>query len=255
MKRAVKAEWSKTWTAPGTIWLLAGLVVATVAVSAVTIAATRCAGSGCGEDPSKVSLTGIYLGQVVAAVLGVLAIGTEYGTGMIRVSLTAVPRRLELLAAKTLVLAGPALLASTLAVGACRLAAWLVLPGHGFTAAHGFELWSAGQWDASFRTVLYLVLITVLSLGVTAVVRDPAVSIGVVLGLLFLFPVLASAIRDHALQRHLEQISPLFAGQDAQATTGLSSLPLSPWPALGVVGLWAAGALIVGALALHRRDA
>jgi ABC-2 type transport system permease protein len=76
-----------------------------------------------------------------------------------------------------------------------------------------------------------------------------------VLGLLFLFPVLASAIRDHALQRHLEQISPLFAGQDAQASTGLSSLPLSPWPALGVVTLWAAGALILGALALHLRDA
>ncbi len=240
MRNTLRAEWAKTWSDPSTVWLLAGLVVATVGVSLATIAAAS------GQDPAKLSLTGIYLGQVIAAVTGVLAIGGEYTTGMITVSLTAVPRRLELLAAKALVLAGPVAAASATAVGGCLLAGWLILPGHWFGAA---------DWRAAFCSVVYLTLIAVLSLGVTAVVRDSAVAAGVVLGLLFLFPVLITAVSDHTLVRRLEQISPLLAGQDLQATTGLRALPLSPWPALGVVTLWAAAALTAGGLALCRRDA
>jgi len=47
----------------------------------------------------------------------------------------------------------------------------------------------------------------------------------------------------------------LHAGLDAQATTGVNSLPLTPWQGLGVVALWTAGALLLGALALKSRDA
>ena len=53
-----------------------------------------------GADPAKISLTGVYLGQVIVALLAVLAVGGEYGTGMIRVTLAATPRRLTMLAAK-----------------------------------------------------------------------------------------------------------------------------------------------------------
>lgn len=57
------------------------------------------------------------------------------------------------------------------------------------------------------------------------------------------------------MQRLLEQIGPMSAGLDAQATMGLKSLPLTPWQGLGVVALWAAGALLLGGLALRIRDA
>jgi ABC-2 type transport system permease protein len=57
------------------------------------------------------------------------------------------------------------------------------------------------------------------------------------------------------LARHLDQIGPLPAGLDAQATTGISSLPLTPWQGLGVVALWTVGAVPVGSLALKFRDA
>jgi ABC-2 type transport system permease protein len=165
---------------------------------------------------------------------------------MIQVTLTAMPRRPELLAAKTLVLTGPLLVASALAVGGCMFAGWLILPGHWFTAA---------ALRAAFCSVVYLTLIAVLSLGVTTMVRDTAVAAGVTLGLLFAFPIVITLFSDHTLVRHLEQISPLFAGQDVQSTTGLSSLPLSPWPALGVVALWAAGSLAAGLLLFQLRDA
>jgi ABC-type sugar transport system ATPase subunit len=60
---------------------------------------------------------------------------------------------------------------------------------------------------------------------------------------------------DAGTARHLGQIGPLPAGLDAQATTGINSLPLTPWQGLGVIALWTAGALLLGALALRFRDA
>jgi ABC-2 type transport system permease protein len=100
-----------------------------------------------------------------------------------------------------------------------------------------------------------LTLIALLSLGLAAAVRDPAAAIGLVLGVLYLFPLAASLVSSPALARHLDQIGPLPAGLDAQATIAVHGLPLTPWQGLGVVALWAAGALLLGALVLKIRDA
>ena len=86
---------------------------------------------------------------------------------------------------------------------------------------------------AAAGSVLYLALIALLSLGIATVVRDSAVAIGVVLGLLYLFPIIAALAADPHWQRHLEQIGPMTAGLAIQATTGLRSLPISPWAGLG----------------------
>jgi ABC-2 type transport system permease protein len=102
--------------------------------------------------------------------------------------------------------------------------------------------------------VRYLVLIALLGLGIAAALRDSAVSIGVVLGLLFLFPIISRAVGDADLRRHLDQISPMTAGMYVEATTNLRSLPLSPWQGLGVLAAWAAAALLAGGLLLTLRD-
>jgi ABC-2 type transport system permease protein len=251
MRQALRAEWAKAWSDPWTVWVFGALFAAGVAVSAVTIGTARCAAAGCGQDPARLSLAGVYLGQAMAALAGVLAIGGEYGTGMISVTFTAMPRREQVLAAKALVLAGPVLAASALAVGASMLAGALILPGHGFT--RGFDLAGQDMWRAACCATLYLTLVALLGLGVTATVRDAAVATGAVLGLLYLFPVIALAA-GHSLQRLLEQIGPMSAGTDSMATAS-DGLPLTPWQGLGVVALWAAGALILGALTLRTRDA
>lgn len=80
-------------------------------------------------------------------------------------------------------------------------------------------------------------------------------AIGLVLGLLYVFPVVTSAISNQHWQRHLEQIGPMTAGLYIQATANLRSLPLTPWQGLGVLALWAAGALTIGALVFRFRDA
>ena len=110
---------------------------------------------------------------------------------MIRVTLTAMPRRPTLLAAKAAVLTALVLAAGALAVLGSVLAGRLILPANGFTAAHGYALLSLGHGPtlrAAVGSVLYLGLIALLSLGVATAVREPAVAIGIVLGLLLRVP-------------------------------------------------------------------
>jgi ABC-2 type transport system permease protein len=254
---ALRAEWTKLSTLAGTWWLLLAVIALTAAVGAGAASAATCQAAGCGQDPAKIALSGIDLSQAVVAILAVLAISGEYSTGMIRTTLTAIPRRITVLAAKAVVVAGVALAAGAIGVLASMLAGRLILPGRGFTLVHGYPsltLMNGPDLRAAVGSAVYLALIALLALGVATAVRDSAVSVGLVLALLYLFPVIASALNPH-WSRHLQQIGPMSAGLSIQATADLRSLPLTPWQGLGVLALWAAGALLIGGLALRFRDA
>jgi ABC-2 type transport system permease protein len=258
LRDALRAEWTKQRTISGPALLLVAVVAFTIAVSTAAIAATRCpAGIGCPVDTTRLSLTGVQFGQAVVAILAVLAVCNEYSSGMIRVTLAAMPRRPLVLAAKTCLSSTLALGASAVAVLACVLAARLMLPGHGFTAARGFPLTSLADPStlrAAAGSVLYLGLIALLSTGVAAIVRDPAVAIGAVLALLYVFPVIAAFVGNPTWHNRIERYSPM-AGLNIQATTGLHNLPITPWAGLGVLAIWACVALICGGLVLRFRDA
>ena len=249
MSEALYAEWTKLRTTPGTIWLLLAVVATTVAVSIAAAAAITCAAGTCGVDPTKVSLTGVQLGQAVVAILAVLAIGNEYSSGMVRITLTAIPRRTTVLAAKAAVLAGVVTAAATVAVLASLVAGRLILPDHAQLSGDGPVL------RAVAGSILYLGLIALLSLGIATAVRNSATAIGIVLGLLYVFPIIAQAVPDEDWRRHLQQIGPMSSGLAIQATTDLASLPIGPWAGLGVLAAWAAAAMLTGGLLLHMRDA
>jgi ABC-2 type transport system permease protein len=251
MRDALHAEWTKLRTAPGTIWLLLAVITLTVAVSLAATATVSCPFGGCEVDPTKVSLTGITLGQAVVAILAVLAMSGEYGTGMIRTSLTAVPRRTVVLAAKAAILTGLVVPAATIAVLASLLAGRPILADHGYQQ---LPLTDGSVLRAAVGSVLYLALIALLSLGAASAVRDSATAIAIVLGLLYVFPIIVQAVSDPDWRRHLQQIAPM-SGLAIQATTHLSSLPISPWAGLGVLAAWAAAALLIGGLLLQLRDA
>jgi ABC-2 type transport system permease protein len=255
----IKAEWTKLRTAPGTGWLLLGVVAATVLISATVSASLSCTSTAaCHVDITKLSLTGTYLGQAVVAIVAVLAVSGEYGSGMIRTTLAAMPRRGMVLAAKAAVVTAVTLAAGIPAVLGSVLAGRLILPGHGYTPANGYPVLSLADGTvlrAAVGTVLYLALIALLSLGLAAAVRDAAVAIGAVLGLLYLFPILVQVAGSPGMARHLQQIGPMTAGLEIQASTGLHGLPLSPWAGLGVLAAWAAAALLAGGVLLHVRDA
>ncbi|MEV4161221.1 ABC transporter permease [Nonomuraea dietziae] len=258
MRRELHAEWTKLRTSQGAGWLLLALVALTVAASAAAVATVSCPPEGCGHDAPRLSLAGVQLGQAVVAVMAVLMISGEYGTGLIRTTLTAMPRRTTVLAAKAAILTGLTLAAGTVAVLGCVLTGRLILPGNGFVPAHGQALLSLADGPtlrAACGSVLYLALVALLSLGVATAVRDSATAIGVVFGLLYAFSVLPFMVADPDWQTLLWRISPMNAGLAVQVTTNVSGLPLSPWAGLGVLAAWAGVALLGGGLLLRRRDA
>ena len=255
---AVRAEWTKLRTVSGPAWLLLTAAALTVGLSALAAGAVRCADTGCGIDATKTGLTGFQLGQAVIAVLAVLVVGGEYSTGMMRTTLTAMPGRATMLAAKAAVLAVPVLAVGAVGALGSVLFGRLLLPRHGFTPAHGYRplsLVDGPTLRAAGGSVLYLALIAMLSLGVAVLIRDTAAGIGAVLGLLYLFPILIPMVTNPSWKRHLQQISPSGAGLAIQNTIGLHNPPLGPWAGLGVLTLWAAGALLVGWVVLRLRDA
>ncbi|MFE5937669.1 ABC transporter permease subunit [Streptomyces sp. NPDC056470] len=252
------AEWTKLRTAGGTGWLLLLAVALTVAVGCGTATAVKCPDPGCGQDAARLALTGVTAGQAVIAVLAVLAVAGEYGTGMIRTTLMAVPNRITVLTAKAAVLTVIVLACGTIAVLVSLVAGRHILPGNGFTEAHGYAPLSLADGPtlrAAAGSVLYLGLIALIGLGVATAVREAATAIGITLGLLYLLPVVTQVVHDPEWQRHLQQIAPMTAGLTVQATVGLPGLPIGPWAGLGVLAAWAAAALLAGGLLLRGRDA
>jgi ABC-2 type transport system permease protein len=255
--RALHAEWTKLRTTSGPAWLVLGATACTVAVSLIATGATRYQAQQ-ERDVIKLAFTGVYLGQAVVAAFAVVVIGGEYDDGMIRTTLTAIPSRLTVLTTKAIVVTGLVLASSIAAVVVSALVGRVLLTGNGFTAAHGYRplsLIEASSLRVAGGTVLYLALVGLLSLGIATVVRDSATAIGAVLGLVYVFPILASVVTDASWHRHLEQIGPMTAGLAIQTTVNLRDLPISPWAGLGVLAAWAAAALLGGAILLHLRDA
>jgi ABC-2 type transport system permease protein len=260
LPQALQAEWTKLRTVAGTHWLLAAAITLTVTVGAAVAAATRCpAGPACPVDTARLSLTGVQLGQAVIAVLATAAICGEYSTGMIRVTLSATPRRSAVLAAKATILTVLVLAAGAIAVAGSVLAGQLILPSHGFTAARGYPPLSPADGPllrAAAGSVLYLALIALLSLGVATIIRDSAAAIGAVLGLLYLPPIIAAVLASNPTwQQQIDRWAPTNAGLTIQHTTNLHNLPITPWAGLGVLAAWAAAALLTGGLVLRLRDA
>ena len=258
LRHALHAEWTKLRTVSGPAWLLLAIAALTIAVSAAAVGATHCPRNlTCPVDPVRLSLTGIQFGQAVVAILAVLMVSNEYSTGLMRITVTAMPRREAVLAAKAILLAALVLAAGAVAVFGSVLAGHLILPGHGFTAARGFHpVWlSYGPaLRAATGSVLYLGLIALMSLGVAVIVRDSAVAIGVALALLYLFPIVLSFIGNEHWQRRLERWTPTVAGLNIQATTGLRNLAITPWAGLGVLAIWAGAAMLAGGLVFRFRD-
>jgi ABC-2 type transport system permease protein len=257
MREAVHAEWTKLRTVPSPAWLLMAVIALTVGASAMATAIVKCPAT-CSADTTKLSLTGIMLGQAAVAALAVVVVTAEYGTGMIRVSLAAVPRRSVLLAAKAVVVTAVVLAAGTIAVLGSVLAGRILLPGNGFNAANGFaalSIFHGPTLRAAAGSVLYLVLIGLFSLGVSTALRDAGITTAVVLGVLYVVPIISDVIISPVWQHRLDRWAPTNAGLAIQATRGIAKLPIGPWPGLGVLGLWTAAALAAGWLVLRLRDA
>jgi ABC-2 type transport system permease protein len=229
---ALLAEWTKVRTVRGTAWLPVLAVVLFVGLSAAVGAAaapgTTMCSSGC--DTARLGLTGVYSGQLGVVVLAVLMMTAEYETGLIAVTLTAVPRRLTVLLAKAVVLVTVVLPAALVSV----VGSLVVSDINGFPepARH-----------AGVATVVHLVLVALLALGLAAAVRNTAPTLILLLALLYLAPLLARVVPSERWQVRIERYAPMTAGLAGS------------WRGSAILAGYAALALALGAVRLLRRDA
>ncbi|HWM06251.1 MAG TPA: ABC transporter permease subunit [Actinophytocola sp.] len=261
VRPVLHAEWTKLRTLPANAWLAlatAGFTVAASVAVTWTVDTARCPSpTACFEDTTKLALGGVWLGQVAVVVLAVGMIGGEYGTGLIRATLAATPRRHTVLAAKAAVLAATVAAAGALGVLGALLAGRFILPRNGFNAANGYpplSLADPATLRAAAGTVLYLVLVGLLALGLATLVRDTAAAVTTVLSLLYVAPALVGLVGDPLWHDRLERLAPMTAGLAIQATRNYEQLPIGPWPGLAVLTAWTTVALGAGGVLLARRD-
>lgn len=256
LSRPLRAEWTKLRTLRSTYWTLLATVVATVGIGALAsgiLAAqwdTLPQAAKAGFDPLQVSLSGITLGQLALAVLGVLVISGEYRTGMIRSSLTATPRRLRFLAAKTVVFA---LVAVTVGE-VVSFAAFFT--GQAFLAAEGIEagLGDPGVARAVVGGGLFLAACGVLGLAIGALLRHTAGAITAVVAALFVVAPLVTIIPGK-WGLVAAKYYPNNAGVQITSVSDSAGQALDPWVGYGVFWAWIAAVYALAAWLLVRRDA
>jgi ABC-2 type transport system permease protein len=117
-RHAAHMEWIKLRSLRSTIWTLVITTAGTIGIGVLILAsytpahfASMTAAQKAAFDPTNMGFIGTIAGMLALGVLGVLTMTSEYSTGMIRATLTAIPNRPLLLAAKTVVFGAVALAA------------------------------------------------------------------------------------------------------------------------------------------------
>jgi ABC-2 type transport system permease protein len=256
LPRVVHAEWTKLRALRST-WI----VLAVTALFVVGLAAAvgwgvhRDVGKG-GTPPTSAeavgaALLGIDLLSLVIGVFGVLLMTGEYGSGLIRATLAAVPRRLPVLWAKAVVLVavtGPVMVTACLAA---------VLAGQVFLGADGASLGDPGVLRAVFGAATAAVAMGLLGLGVGAMLRHTAGAITTLVAAMLVIPALLPAVLPDSVKDSVVPYVPTAASQ-AMYTIGTGDNPfkvLSPPGGAAVIAVWIVVVLAGGAAVLHRRDA
>jgi ABC-2 type transport system permease protein len=254
------AEWTKLRTLASTGWLLLAAVAVTASLGLAVTASLDYAhcDQPCTLDLPKLALAGVRLGQVAVLTLAVLAVTAEYSTRTVEPTLLAVPRRFPVVLAKLGILAALGAGTGVLAVGGSLLAGRVVLPGNGFTTAHGFAPLSLADdltRRAALGTVVYLTLIALLGAGLGLLLRDTAGALTAALAVVYGAPIVAMFIGDPRWQHRIHRFSPMDAGLAVQATRNLAAEHIGPWAGLGVLCAYAGAAVAAGLVVFQLRDA
>jgi len=249
----LRSESCKLRTVRSTFWAVAAVVVFNVATAAVLgalLPAHMSAHEKATIDSIRVSLGGLHLSQVVVGLLGVLVVSSEYGTGMIRATLAAVPQRRLMLAAKTTVFTAVALVTGIASCFAAYYAFQVFLPAGDSMRT---TLSEPGVLRAVTGAGLYLTVLGVFGLGLGAVVRSSAGAIAVLLGVLFVPSILVSLL-PQSWQDTIGAYLPMNAG-DTIYSVHHQAHTLQPWTGLGVLSLYAVIPLTAGFFLISHRDA
>jgi len=249
----LRSEARKLATVRSTTWAVVAAVAFNVIIAALLgalLPGHLSAHQKATIDSVRVSLGGLHLSQIAIGLLGVLAVTSEYSSGMIRATLAAVPRRRLLLTAKALVLTAAVAVTGIAACLAAYLAFQAFLPAGD---AMRTTLTDPGVLRAVIGAGLYLTVLALLGFGLGAILRSSAGAVAVLFGVLFV-PTLLTALLPSSWQDTLGPYLPMNAG-DTIYTVRPESHMLQPWTGFGVFCLYAAAALAAGFVLIGRRDA
>jgi ABC-2 type transport system permease protein len=251
LSHVVHAEWTKLRALRSTWLVLAATALLVVGLAGLTAwFQARNATPPTRAEAVGGALLAVDLMSLVVGVFGVLQMSGEYGSGLIRATLAAVPRRLPVLWAKAAVLvavAGPVMVAACL----CAL-----LASRAFLGADGPSLGDPGVLRAGFGAAGAAVAMGLLGLGVGALVRHTAGAITTLVAGILVVPALLPVTLPESAEDVVMPYVPTVACQVMYSVGGATPFEvLSPGASACVVALWVAGTLAAGAAVLHRRDA
>jgi ABC-2 type transport system permease protein len=259
LSRAIRSEFTKIRSVRSTYAALGVMLLASIVWAVVFCAGTAAhwahmsAQARAGTDPTQNSVLGLaLLGQLVIVVLGALTITSEYSSGMMRTSLTVLPRRGVLYAAKVLVLGAVGAAATFPASFLCFFIGQRLLAGTHAAAT----LSQPGVLRAVTLAALLVTLTGLFALGLGAVLRSTAGAIAAAYGFLFLIPELARALPTPWLD-DAERWLPggYLVSQITYTKGGMIPNMFSPWGELAVFAGYTAALLVAGAVTLRHRDA
>ncbi|MGK5739287.1 ABC transporter permease subunit [Micromonospora sp. URMC 103] len=196
------------------------------------------------------SLGGAILAQLLLGALGVLMVTGEYGTGMIRSTLAAVPRRRTVLAAKVAVCGGTALTVGLVASFAGYVAGQLAIRGTAIPAA---SLGEPAILRAVLLTGVYLGATALIGVGIGAIVRHSGAGIGTLFGLMFVPMIVVGLFGESGIQ--VGRFVPLLMLLNSIAVTSPIPGLFAGWISVLLVCGYAAVAILCGGVLLRHRDA
>lgn len=254
LPRVMRSEWTKLFSVRSTAWTLLALVVATIGFGILASWGTNHGWTSMSRaekaqfDPTSTSLSGLALGQLAIAVLGAMVVSSEYSTGGIRTTFTAVPNRMQVLTAKAIVFTAVALVVGLVTSFAAFFAGQPWFAQRGIGAAIGDH----GVLRAVIGGGLYVAASGLFGMAMGALLRRTPGAVTAAIAALLVLPGITHALPGawgDAVSRYFTS----NAGQQI-AYVHQSGNYLTPWIGFGVYCLWWVIPLALGAWLLRRRD-
>lgn len=252
--RVAQSEWTKLRSVRSTRWSLLATLVFIIGFGILVCVIFEARWPHLAPEdqhrfhPLNANLVGVNFAQLAVGVLGVLVITAEYSTGMIRASLSAVPKRLPVLWGKALVFGAVVLAVSVPAVFIAFLVGQSILSGRHIDIGISHP----GVLRALFGSALYLTAMGLFGLGLGAIFRSTAGGISALAGIVFVLPPIVGLLPTSIV----DSVDPYLPSNAGGAIRTINPDPntLAPWAGFGVFCAYVAIALALAALLLLKRD-
>ncbi|CCH86618.1 Putative ABC transporter [Modestobacter italicus] len=246
------AEWVKLWSVRSTRWSLALLFLLGAGLTTLVCwaAADAIASGEAGEAAGSFLTWGLIFSQLTALALGTLVVTSEYGTGMMRASITAVPRRGAIVAAKALVVSGVLFVAGLVTAVAGYLGGNWFLDRAGV----GLALSDDGVLRALLGNGLFLAGLGLFAVATGLLVRNTGAALTIGMGLVLVVGQLAYALPG-TWGEWVAKLLPGNAGGSVAMVQPFTGVALAPWTGFAVFAAEIAALLLAATLVFRRRDA